>query len=294
MKKEQMKCKRCAKPAAEGKKSCEYHLAKDREMYYRKKQSDPEWWEKKKAQIRRTRKERYANDEKYRKRYRAYRNKQYKNLTDEQRQALREKARGYWQRRVAVDSEWHQHKLKQQRSYWRKKVKSDPEWYEQKKAKVREWRANLTDERRAELNEYRKNYRREQMKDPAYRTRYRQRANAYNKEYRRRIWYPASEEAKKRVEKMRKEQYKLQQRYKKTRQQIDVLKEQQDNKCPLCKLSLPEDNNSIHVDHICPVSKGGSDDPDNLQAVHSLCNLLKGNRDGLNDYQMEYVKEALK
>lgn len=62
-----------------------------------------------------------------------------------------------------------------------------------------------------------------------------------------------------------------------TNKEVQNLKEQQNNICPICQNEI-FDNDEIHIDHIVPLSKGGKDEINNMQVTHSNCNLSKGNK----------------
>lgn len=61
------------------------------------------------------------------------------------------------------------------------------------------------------------------------------------------------------------------------KEEINILKNQQNNICLLCKNRILQ-NDETHIDHITPLSKGGKDEIRNMQIVHSHCNLKKGNK----------------
>ena len=67
-------------------------------------------------------------------------------------------------------------------------------------------------------------------------------------------------------------------RLKGVRKKLPLLMKRQKYRCGICERFMSREiTPDIHVDHIIPVSKGGSDKMNNLQATHAKCNLRKYN-----------------
>ena len=60
---------------------------------------------------------------------------------------------------------------------------------------------------------------------------------------------------------------KTEQRIRFTKEQRNEIKQQQNNKCNICKTELEK----FHIDHILPLASGGSNDAENLQGICISC-----------------------